>query len=242
MRYRIALVEYLNTRPFSEGFRITGLEDQHEVHRVTPAQCAEMFEMGKVDISLCPVGALDEMPSHDIVGSYCIGADGVVKTVVLLSKVPIEAIRAVKMDAHSRTSNLLLQILADRWWRKEWTFYTTEEADPESCVMIGDKVFEAKQHFAYQYDLAQAWKQLTGLPMVFAVWIARPDVPRSVMDHIDAAFEAGLAHIREGSDHLAPWQLEYLTENISYPLDPAKLKALSLYAQWSDSLAVNREP
>src|SRR5688500_1817745 len=107
MKYKLALVEYLNTFPFSEGIKRTGLDKELEVHKVVPALCAQLFEERKVDVSLCPVGALMDMPDYELCGNYCIGADGEVGTVVLLSDVPLEQIKTVKLDDQSRTSNLL---------------------------------------------------------------------------------------------------------------------------------------
>ncbi len=230
MSYRVALVEYLNTFPFSEGFRLSGLDQQLEVHHVIPAECARLFKEDLVDISLCPVGALDEMPEHKIVGKYCIGAEGEVGTVVLLSQVPIEQIRKIKLDNHSRTSNILLQMLAQFHWKKEWAFtFESNGVLPESSLMIGDKVFAHKEKYVYSYDLATAWKEMTGLPMVFAVWIAKNEVPQEIIDSLDHAFELGMDHVRSEANGLEKWQKDYLLNSISYPLDEEKMKALRLF-------------
>jgi len=244
MKYSIALVEYLNTLPFSEGMKRTQHDDQFTVFHVTPAQCAQLFEDGKVDISLCPVGALQDLPSHQVCGNYCIGADGEVGTVVLLSKVPLDEITSVRLDDHSRTSNLLLQILAHRLWKRDWDFYRQSgEHQVESCLMIGDKVFSHKDEYPYRYDLAAAWKELTGLPMVFAVWIKKPGVPAQVIDLLDTAFETGMTLVHSGVMGLSKWQTDYLVHNISYPLDDAKREAMQLYLRWASMIeteTVNR--
>lgn len=233
MKYSIALVEYLNTLPFLEGLKQPQMQEQFDVHRVTPARCAQMFAEGHVDISLCPVGALADMPAHEILGSYGIGADGAVDTVVLLSQVPLDQITAVRLDDHSRTSNLLLQVLADKWWHKSWDYYlTTDDTHPESCLMIGDKVFKHRDAYTYQFDLATAWKALTGLPMVFAVWIARPGIPDSVAEQLDSAFRYGYNAVTSGQVNLADWERNYLMHRISYPLDAGKLEAMHLYRNW----------
>src|SRR5687768_8148403 len=210
MSYRIALVEYLNTYPFSEGIRLSGLENQMEVHRVAPAMCAQLFQERKVDISLCPIGALRDMPDYEICGKYCIGADGEVGTVVLLSQVPIDQIEKVKLDDQSRTSNILLQILAKHFWKKDWFYYFANDDLPQTCLMIGDKVFEHKKDFAYSYDLAEVWKLMTGLPMVFALWIAKPGIPKEIIDAIDHAFEKGMDAVVNDKAELEDWQRDYL--------------------------------
>jgi chorismate dehydratase len=235
--YRIALVEYLNTFPFYQGLRLTGADQEMEVSRVVPSQCARLFKLGEVDISLCPVGALDEMPEYKIVGKNCIGADGPVGTVVLLSKVPLQEIKIVQLDPSSRTSNVLVQILAQRLWKREWKYIEQENGlVPDAHVMIGDRVFEEKDRFPFRYDLAGAWKELTGLPMVFAVWIARPEVPDDPIEKINKAFVAGMENVLRGNKTLESWQVHYLQNAISYPLDDDKLKALSLFRSWKQNL------
>ncbi|HEX5111947.1 MAG TPA: MqnA/MqnD/SBP family protein, partial [Saprospiraceae bacterium] len=200
-------------------------------------ECARLFKQNEVDISLCPVGALDEMGEFEIVGDYCIGADGPVNTVMLMSNIPLEEIETVRLDSHSRTSNLLVQILAKQHWKKEWSYYDKENGMfPDANVMIGDKVFKEKDNFQYHYDLAAAWKELTGLPMLFAVWIAKPGIPGEPVHQINESFEAGMEFVKNGNNLLAPWQVVYLTNSISYPLDDQKRKALTLFNSWKEQL------
>ena len=236
MKYKLALVEYLNTLPFAEGFRLHQVEQAIDIVKATPAECARLYEAGQVDISLCPIGALKDMPAYRLFGKYCIGADGAVGTVVLLSKVPLEKIQMVRYDDHSMTSNILLQILAQRFWKRDWEFYFQKtDALPEACLMIGDKVFENQSHYAYRYDLGEAWKEFTGLPMVFAVWIARPEVPGELLEEINQACETGLAWIAGSNGQLKDWQRNYLLHSISYPLDDAKKEAMRLYHEWAET-------
>ena len=243
MKLRVALVEYLNTFPFYQGLRLIGLDKEWDIHPVSPAHCARLFKEDKVDVSLCPVGALDEMPDHEIIGEYCIGADGAVDTVMLLSTVPLEEINSVRLDPNSRTSNALLQILAKHLWKKDWNFYAGENGQvTEACIMIGDQVFEQKKNYPYHYDLAEAWKALTGLPMVFAVWIANPDVKQSVARKINAAFEAGMQEVLSNNAGLEDWQVDYLVNKISYPFDNGKKLALKQYSEWKKEIKPASSP
>jgi chorismate dehydratase len=236
IKYRLALVEYLNTFPFSEGMKLAGLDQQIDVQRVSPATCATLFQSGQVDISLCPVGALEDMPGHEICSDYCIGADGDVDTVMLLSQVPMHQIEKVRLDPNSKTSNKLVQVLTDRYWKVRWKFYhDTKEEVPTSCVMIGDKVFDQKKNYPIRYDLAGAWKSMTGLPMVFAVWIARPDVPPEVIQQLNDAFKMGVDNIAT-NESLQDWQKKYLLKNISYPFDRRKKEAMELFLQYAGDL------
>jgi chorismate dehydratase len=234
---RIALVEYLNTLPFSEGIKRTGMEERAEVRRVIPSACATLYAKGEADISLCPIGALDDLPPYKLLGKYCIGADGKVGTVVLLSRVPLDDIRTVMLDSHSRTSNLLLQILADKYWKRSWIYATeSEKQQTDACLMIGDKVFVHRDDYPYSFDLGEAWKSLTGKPMVFAVWIATPETEDQWGALLDKAFENGMEALDHDVLPVEPWQKEYLKQNISYPLDEQKLEAMQLYLEWSRDL------
>ncbi|MEO6131110.1 MAG: menaquinone biosynthesis protein [Saprospiraceae bacterium] len=239
MKYRIALVEYLNTLPFSEGLRRSGLEEKMEVHRVTPSECARLFREGDVDISLCPIGALDDMPAHEVVSDFCLGADGDVESVALLSHVPIHKIEKVRLDGDSKTSNKLVQILADRYWQTNWKYYFDEnEKQPLSCVMIGDKVFEQKKNYPYRNDLAGEWKAMTGLSMVFAVWIARPGASDEIIRELNSAFQEGMNFIASPEADLQDWQRKYLLKNMSYSFDRRKKEAMQLFLQYAENLAM----
>jgi len=199
---------------------------------VSPAACAALFRDGQVDISLCPVGALELMPPHQLCTDYCIRADGDVDTVVLLSQVPPDQISRVRLDNNSRTSNKLVQILASLHWKKTWEFYFDNEEDrAEACVMIGDRVFEKKSEYPFHIDLAGEWKKMTGLPMVFAVWITRPGVLPEIEVILNDAFRKGIDRIPTSS--LQVWQKNYLLHNISYSFDNRKKVAMNLFLQYA---------
>lgn len=236
---RIALVEYLNTRPFSEGLRISGA--QHLLRFGPPSKCARWFAEDEVDISLCPVGALPGVGPYRLWGEYCIGANGPVRTVVLLSQVPLTEIRRVRLDSHSRTSNLLLGILAEKYWKRAWDYYSDSgTSSPEAALMIGDKVFAAEADYPYRYDLAEAWTALTGLPMVFAVWIAKPAVPEILLDELNDDFALGMRWVASKPAELNSDELHYLQQSIAYTFGPSQHEAMDLYLRWSGESAIAR--
>src|SRR6185369_11597556 len=115
---------------------------------------------------------------HHIISDYCIGADGDVGSVLLLSDVPMSEIKNVLLDYQSRTSVTLAQVLADKYWRikPRWTDakenYERDIKGTTAGVVIGDRTFALKNKFKYTYDLSGEWKIFTGLPFVFACWVA----------------------------------------------------------------------
>ena len=76
----------------------------------------------------------------------------------------------------------------------------------------------------FVYDMAQQWREMTGLPAVLAIWVARRGVmtPEMAADFL-ASREYGLSHIDDIAEgaalklELPPRELErYLRENINF--------------------------
>lgn len=239
VRAKIAAVSYLNTVPFIYG--INHAENlRAELLLCPPADCARAFREGKVDVALVPVAAAPEFEDAKIISSYCIGSEKSVRTVTLMSNVPLGDIRTLWLDSHSRTSALLVQVLARELWniKPEWrelNDYSVVDSpgDSDGFLLIGDKVFGYEGKFKYTYDLADEWRRLTGKPFVFAVWIARQNVSEEVVEALEKALDLGVERIYEAlmeSDHAdKPYAYGYLTENIDYLFDNQKHQALELF-------------
>ncbi len=243
-RGKIAAVSYLNTVPF-----IYGLRSAEELHASLvlspPSQCAADFLSGVADLALVPVEAIRTMPDARVVGSYCLGAAGNVRTVELVSDVPLAEIKTIYRDCHSVTSARLVALVCDELWGIAPRFeplsdYTLidRRRPGDAFLLIGDKVFGYEGRFPYVYDMADAWCEMTGLPFVFAAWIARNGVPQRHIDRLNEALAYGVAHIPEAIEALGhadkPYALEYLTKNIDYLFDTQKQRALSLF--WDKSM------
>ncbi len=243
-RTRIAAVSYLNTVPFIYGIRRAGNDLRADLLLTPPAGCVDNIAAAKAEIALIPVAGIAGIPDIEIIGNHCIGAHESVRTVVLVSASPIEEIHTVYLDPHSRTSVALVRVLADEYWniRPEWRPLTDfSEVKPEKGVgytLIGDKVFGYEPLFPYNYDLAGAWHAWTGLPFVFAAWVARRGVDPAIagalekaldygVNHIEAAVTADLVERQRGIDHHTA--VRYLTGNIDYRLDDPKRQSMQLF-------------
>lgn len=251
-RGKVAAVSYLNTVPFIYGLEHAGFLRAGLILS-PPSHNVASFASGDADIALLPVGALPETKNAEIVTSYCLGASNPVRTVVVMSDSPIENVRRIMLDAHSRTSVLLVKILADELWHiaPEWVdmqdYAVVEKPQQgDAFLFIGDKVFDYEGRFRYSYDLAEAWEQMTGLPFVFAVWIARPEVTQETIDALEASLAYGVKHIPEAIAWYGhsgkPYAREYLTKNIDYIFDDQKHKALSLYWEKGQRFVPRVEP
>lgn len=232
-----------------------------------PALCAADAIAGATDIALIPVAAIPLIPGFSIrsttpaagnssvgrtqdfipqiITDYCIGAEGAVDTVVLLSDTPLADIRRVYLDSHSRTSVQLVRVLAREHWgiAPEWidSADCSGELRPgEAMVAIGDKVFAltAAHEYAWRYDLAQEWHDFTGgLPFVFAAWVACSPAGLSFASKLNSALAYGVSHIAESIpgtvNRSRDFEFEpayrYLTESIKFDLDDRKRTAMRLF-------------
>lgn len=231
------MVSYLNSKPFEFGINSDGYEHFFELILAHPAGCAEMFASEQVDVALIPVGALQGLDRYRIVTDYCISCDGEVRTVCLFSDTPIENCSKIWLDDHSRTSFLLTQVIMEQYFGKNVEYHSghVEDIIPgvgEAILMIGDKVFGVEQSYKYKYDLGEIWKKWTGLPFVFAVWVASEQVDDERIDRLNKALEFGVSHLAQVIDRVNSESLDllsYFSKNIFYQLDDRKMEALSLF-------------
>jgi chorismate dehydratase len=237
----IAAVSYLNTIPFLYGIRHSA-ELTANLLLSPPSGCAAAFDSHKADIALVPVGGLSTIKDtdFDIVSTFCIGADNAVRTVVVMSNDPLSQIKRVWLDSHSLTSARLVKFLAAKRWKikPEWAELTDysildNPAPGDAFLLIGDKVFDNEGRFAHTWDLATEWEAATGLPIVFAVWVARKSVSAETLAALEDAFTLGVERIYESileSDYAdRAYAYEYLTHNIDFLFDEQKRMALQKF-------------
>jgi chorismate dehydratase len=236
-QYNISTVSYINSIPFVYGLKKYNIETTLDI----PALCAEKLISGKVDIGLVPIAVMPELKHHRIITPFCISSNNYARTVLLVSQVPIEQIKNIYLDNESRTSVKLIKILAKEYWHIDFEWHNiTQQFNPElvnhttAALVIGDKAFAAKNQFNYSYDLAWEWKNLTGLPFVFACWLGINQINKAFEDKLTDAFSFGLNHINEAIsfaelDHKKEEIAKYLTNNISYDLNEQKFEAIKLF-------------
>jgi chorismate dehydratase len=241
-RWRIGAVSYLNTRPLLLGMEHTPFKDRIELIKSYPAQIAQELLDGTIDIGLVPVAIMPLLTNPHIVSKYVIGTEGEVASVALFSQVPMEQIERVYLDYQSRTSVALAKVLLAQYWNKNVEFiaategYIDQISGTTAGVIIGDRALASLDQFDHIYDLGLAWKQHTGLPFVFAAWVANKPIPSEFIESFDAANGYGLMHLEEVIDLIpANEQVydlhKYYTHNISYELTQEKKKGLDKFLE-----------
>ncbi|HQI45994.1 MAG TPA: menaquinone biosynthesis protein [Bacteroidales bacterium] len=239
----ISAISYLNTLPFVYGINYSGILKDFRFHLEIPSLSAKRFINNEVDIALIPVAALKQIESYQLLSEYCIGSHGEVKTVLLLSQLPLTKIKKIHLDYHSLTSVNLANVLAQNYWKitPEWIHITNEEtySEKESIVAIGDKTFQLKKNFNYVYDLSKEWYNFTRLPFVFACWVAKKSLSPEIIAQFTAALKWGVENKKDAITKLFNIHLfpnininEYLEKNIDYLFDEPKKKALNLFLSY----------
>lgn len=154
-----------------------------------PTELNNMMAEGALDVSV--VSAVEYARDADnylLLPDLAISCDGPVRSVMLFSKKPADELNgeSVIVSKSSMTSVALLELLFENVWNASPCFSpgNAELTDIDrfddshlARLVIGDAaLFLASQDpavYPYMYDLGQVWKEWTGLPFVFAVWVAQ---------------------------------------------------------------------
>jgi chorismate dehydratase len=234
----VGCVSFLNAKPL-----IYGLEREKDV-RLTldvPSRLLDGLVDGRFDIALLPVIDYQRVPGLRLLTAGGIGSDGPTLTVRIFSPVPVEQIEVLACDTDSHTSVALARIVLAKLHNVRPKFVElaagTVTGDT-ALLLIGDKVVcEEPKGFAHQVDLGEAWKRLTGLPFVFAAWIARQGVDlRGLPERLELAKRDGMAHLNEIVEQFAVprgWPADvargYLSQHLKFDVGDEDLRAIRLF-------------
>lgn len=239
-KIKISAVAYTNTKAFIYGLEHSAIINKIDLSLDIPSDCAAKVISGEVDLGLMPVAAIPFVPNANIVADYCIGSDGAVNSVFIFSDVPVEKIKTLRLDAHSRTSNNLAKVLLKFHWKKEVEFTTDSTAKTDAIVLIGDRTFGRKEDFAFVYDMGEEWKNFTGLPFMYAAWVANKEIPQEFKTEFNAALKFGLAHRNEVLKDLPQtpnFDLEdYLYNKLQFEVTDDRKKAMNLFLAYIEQL------
>jgi chorismate dehydratase len=256
-RLRISAISYLNTAPLMWDFEHGPAGQEFEISYTVPSLCAKALDEGSADIGIIPAAAYAQIPGLQVLPDVAIASRRAVRSILLVSQIPLELVRTVALDTSSMTSVALTRILLEKWMGGGRTF-TSMEPDIEKMLnecdaglLIGDPALKVDRQKYHTVDLAEEWIRYTGKPFVFAFWAVREAALREADPALDVA-----AVFRESRDHgLQPDNLEriarewgprlgldeadvrkYLTESIHYSLDPGCLEGLELFYRYAAEL------
>jgi len=212
---------------------------------------------GTADIGIIPVAAYTTIPDLVVIPGVSIAAKNAVRSILLISKVPVEKIRNVATDDSSQTSAALVEVYLRKFVGIEPGF-TRQKPDlaqmlkwHDAALLIGDPALQADTGSYQVYDLAELWRRWTGRPFVFAFWAVRKAALETLAPEVNLAQifqqsrDRGVKHIPDiVSKWAAPLRLpeklveEYLRDNVDYSLDAENLEGLQLYFRYAADLKI----
>jgi chorismate dehydratase len=253
-RLRISAISYLNTAPLMWDFEHGSAGADFDISYTIPSGCAAALREGMADIGIIPSAAYATIPSLVILPGVAIAAQRAVRSILLVSRKPLEEVRSVAMDTSSMTSVALCKVLFERWLggRRQYVPMAPDlDAMLSACdagLLIGDPALLVDRTRYLAVDLAEEWRKHTGKAFVFAFWAVRNEALKELAPGADLA-----GVFQRSRDHgLAPESLAkiceewsarlrlseadvhgYLTENIHYSLDSGCLEGLELYYRYA---------
>jgi len=267
MKYRLALVNYLNSVPLGWGFTEGPYHEVFDLTQALPSACADRLQGGEAHIGLIPAIEYARVPGLKVVPNVAIASRQRVRSILLISRRPIESVGRVAVDTSSRTSVALLRVLLSHFYGTPAEF-TPHPPDLEAmlaghdaALIIGDPALRlydagyrpgpAPAAGGYRvYDLVEEWRRFTGRPFVFAFWALRPEVELGDRVRLfEKSKRLGLANLdvivrRHAQLMGLPAEVlrQYLTECVSYDLDAENLDGLAEFYRLAHGLAIIDHP
>lgn len=219
-KHKISVVQYLNSIPLAWGILEGAQREAFDPVLQTPAECADQLARGNVDIGLIPSIEFQRIKGSRIVPGPVVASTHRVRSVIIVSVMPLWKVKTVAFDRTSRTSTVLARIIFDEFYHTRPDFRPSEPdlpnmlAQSDAALLIGDRALKFMQenelpNAEHQkpllrlgaeplevFDLAERWRFLTGLPFVFAFWGVREGFKdASVVDALKQSRDFGVANI-----------------------------------------------
>lgn len=254
---RVGAVSYLNAKPLY--YRLDTFAPGVSLEMDVPSRLAERLHEGSLDVALIPSVEYLRGASfgYEILPGFAIAARGAVRSVKLFCRVPFDRIERIALDEGSRTSQALARVWLDAAHGVRPAVVEPlplgvpiEESTADAVLLIGDRAMTVGQSgFHAVVDLAEAWKTLTGLPFVFALWVVRPGVDLGGLpEALERSRAEGLTHAGDlAAEHGPRLGLDvstcydYLTRVLSYDLGEVELEGLRRFARMAARLGLAPE-
>ncbi|MBI4537660.1 MAG: menaquinone biosynthesis protein [candidate division NC10 bacterium] len=248
MALRLGRVRYINCEPVYYAVERGLVAAECLLRDGTPAELNDALRAGELDVSVISVmEAVLRPEAYRILPDLAIACDGPVESVLLLCRRPVEALDGlpVILSRHSLTSAYLVKLLLEKSYRVR-PRYTGENTETEAWaarLVIGDEALRLAPRHPHRLDLGEAWRALTGLPFVFAVWAARAEVWAAAPEAV-RRLHAALLHSKQKTREAPEAMLalaqartglsveacrRYLTERLSFELGPRHLEGLQTF-------------
>ncbi|MFL6514773.1 MAG: menaquinone biosynthetic enzyme MqnA/MqnD family protein [Chthoniobacterales bacterium] len=234
---RIGCVKYLNARPLIAGWAGPVVLDH-------PAALCSQLAAGELDAALVSSIEFLRNPIYRVVDGVSIASDGPVYSVIVVHRHDASVWSEVELDPASETSVALLRHLLSISDKRSGIVPMTDDAlspllPNRARLLIGDQAIQFRQHFGDSYgywDLGEAWKALTKLPFVYALWLVRPEVEQTAQlaKQLRGTRDSNLANLEQLVEQQRGIDREfcrrYYTEHLSFSLGDREKLGLREFA------------
>ena len=255
---RVGHIQFLNCIPIYWGLVRSGALLDLDLVKDTPEKLSEQLVSGDLDIG--PISLVEYLKHADelvVLPDVAVGSDGPVMSCNLVSQLPFGELNGerVALGSTSRTTVQLAQLVLRERYKVEPSYYSCPPdlaemmQEAAAGVLIGDAALRASLHEAPRLglrvlDLGEAWKDWTGLPMVFAVWAVRrdflaaqPGLTREVHDAFLCSRELAMAEVDKVAAQAARWEdfdaatLERYFTTLDFSFGPRQLAGAREFAR-----------
>ena len=237
---RISAISYLNTAPLMWDFEHGEAGREFEISYTLPSACARALEAGTADIGIIPAAAYAQIPGLIALPGVAIASRRPVRSILLVSRVPVDQIRTVALDTSSMTSVALTKILFEKWLGGGRTFISMAPniedmlAQHDAGLVIGDPALQIDRSRYLTLDLAEEWIRHTGKPFVFAFWAVRQ---QALQEHaLCGDGRPRLSASRSDARVHAPDLATIFQQSRDHGLEPASLDQIA--HEWAPRLAL----
>ncbi len=252
--WRLGSVPYLNALPLVEG-----LADDPAVELVQelPRRLAPRLRAGELDLALVSAVELFRDPPLGWIAGPAVTSEGAVRSILLFLRTPLAEVRSLALDTSSLSAAAMSQVCLRRFVGLEELALRDappdaplDTLDADAVLRIGDPALATPPGDRDVVDLGALWTEHTGLPFVYALWLARPDVDgAAVAPLLEAARRRGLARRRLLADGFAAAHglpvadcRDYLDRCIGYALGARELEGLRTYGRLAHELGLVDRP
>ncbi|MFH1022984.1 MAG: menaquinone biosynthesis protein [Planctomycetota bacterium] len=207
-KIRIGIMSSLSAAPYRYG--LSRMTDRIVLHVAEPAALAEDLRADRVDAALIPSIEYYRTTGLGALPGMGISSRGKIRSIRLYHRVPPADVRALMLDARSRTSAVLARlILKERYGAVPREVFEAKSGDPvperaDAWLVTGNAAMIGNADISY-LDLGEEWQRLTALPFVYCLWAVKADrFFEGLLKFISRATAVGLDAIPEIAREEAP--------------------------------------
>ncbi len=251
-KLRVGLMPYLNSAVFYKRMP----DDIADLVEYVPREMALAVERGDLDAGPLPVAEWFRMDGAlTPVGDFCVATKQMSVSILLFSsRMPgeMEGTR-IAITEQTATTVQLMRVLFKEHWGVEPDSLVTRDEPHDAILLIGDEALcnrSGIDDFPFVHDLGEVWNEMTGLPFVYAHWLARLDTAPEALAGLEGAIgeslDSALADVEaltsEGwpAANMRPEEAVSYLEQFTYRMGEQEREALELFRTYYDRLSLWR--